>query len=208
LCIVHCKLCIVKVCVFLPWAERRILFSGGESRNMPSQAILERKKADTAALAEVLRNACAGVLVEYKGINVADDTKLRSDLRAAGVRYSVVKNTMLELAARQANLEGLTPYLANTTALATSTDDYTAAARILSKFALKSKTFKVKSGFVDGKVIDEKKVDALAKLPSREVLLATVCNAFQAPIAAFARAMQAIVDQKNPPPAEAAPEAA
>ena len=174
---------------------------------MPSQAILEQKKADTAALAEVLRKACSGVLVEYKGINVADDTKLRSDLRAAGVRYSVVKNTMLELAAKQADLDGLTPYLANTTALATSTDDYTAAARILSKYAARSKTFKVKTGFVDGKVIDEKKVDALAKLPSREVLLATVCNAFQAPIAAFARAMQAIVDKANPP-AEPEPEAA
>ena len=174
---------------------------------MPSQAILEQKKAAAAALAEILRGACSGVLVEYKGINVADDTKLRSDLRAAGVRYSVVKNTLLERAAKDADLEGLTPRLAGTTALATSTEDYTAAARILSKYAATSKTFNVKIGFVDGKVIDEKKVDALAKLPSREVLLATVCNAFQAPIAAFARAMQAIVDQKNPP-AEPAAEAA
>jgi len=175
---------------------------------MPSQAILEQKQAAVASLAEVLRGACAGVLVEYKGITVADDTKLRSDLRAAGVRYSVVKNTLLELAAKEADLDGLTPYLANTTALATSTEDYTAAASILSKYASKSKTFKVKTGFVDGKVIDEKKVDALAKLPSREVLLATVCNAFQAPIAAFARAMQAIVDKANPPAATPEPEAA
>ena len=172
---------------------------------MPSQAILEQKKAAVADLAEVLRASCAGVLVEYKGINVADDTKLRSDLRAAGVRYSVVKNTLLELAAKQADLEGLAPYLANTTALATSAEDYTAAAQILSKYASKSKTFAVKTGFVDGKIIDAAKVDALAKLPSREVLLATVCNAFQAPIAAFARAMQAIVDKANPP-AEAIPE--
>ena len=165
---------------------------------MPSQAILEQKKVAVANLADVLRAACSGVLVEYKGINVADDTKLRSDLRAAGVKYSVVKNTLLELAAKDAGLDGLLPYLANTTALATSTDDYTAAARILSKYASKSKTFNVKTGFVDGKVIDEKKVDALAKLPSREVLLATVCNAFQAPIAAFARAVQAVVDKANP----------
>ena len=174
---------------------------------MPSQAILEQKKAARADLAEVLRGSCSGVLVEYKGINVADDTKLRSDLRAAGVRYSVVKNTLLELAAKDAGLDGLLPYLANTTALATSTDDYTAAARILSKYAAHSKTFNVKSGFVDGKVIDDKKVDSLAKLPSREVLLATVCNAFQAPIAAFARAMQAVVDKTNAP-AEAAAEPA
>ena len=177
---------------------------------MPSQAILEQKKAAVASLADVLRAACSGVLVEYKGINVADDTKLRSDLRAAGVKYSVVKNTLLELAAKEAELDGLLPHLVNTTALATSTDDYTAAARILSKYAATSKTFNVKTGFVDGKVIDEKKVDALAKLPSREVLLATVCNAFQAPIAAFARAMQAIVDKTNAPAeaAEPAPEAA
>jgi large subunit ribosomal protein L10 len=176
---------------------------------MPSQAILKQKKAAVADLAEILRTACAGVLVEYKGINVADDTKLRSDLRAAGVRYSVVKNTLLELAAKDADLGDLTPHLVNTTALATSTDDYTAAARILSKYAATRKTFNVKSGFVDGKVIDEKKVDDLAKLPSREVLLATVCNAFQAPIAAFARAAQAIVDKANPPAIEEpTPEAA
>ena len=175
---------------------------------MPSQAILKQKKAAAAALTETLRGACSGVLVEYKGITVADDTKLRSDLRAAGVKYSVVKNTLLELAAKEAALEGLNPYLTGTTALATSTDDYTAAARILSKYAARSKTFKVKTGFVDGKVIDEKKVDALAKLPSREVLLATVCNAFQAPIAAFARAMQAIVDKDAAPAPEAIPEAA
>ena len=173
---------------------------------MPSQAILEQKKAAVADLAQLLRASCAGVLVEYKGINVADDTKLRSDLRAAGVRYSVVKNTLLELAAREADLDGLTPFLANTTALATSTGDYTAAAQILSRYASKSKTFAVKTGFVDGKIIDAAKVDALAKLPSREVLLATVCNAFQAPIAAFARAMQAIVDKANPPAEVAVPE--
>ena len=175
---------------------------------MPSQAILEQKKAAVADLTEVLKAACSGVLVEYKGINVADDTKLRSDLSAAGVRYSVIKNTVLELAAKEAALDELTPFLKGTTALATSSEDYTAAARILSKFAAASKTFKVKTGFVDGQVIDQTKVDALAKLPSREVLLATVCNAFQAPIAAFARAMQAVADKNNAPAEPAAPEAA
>lgn len=171
---------------------------------MPSKAILEQKKAAVAALTDTLKDSVAGVLVEYKGINVADDTKLRSDLRAAGVKYSVVKNTLLELAAKQAGLDDLAPYLSGTTALATSKDDYTAAARILSKYAAASKTFNVKSGFVDGKVLDQSNVDALAKLPSREVLLATVCNAFQAPIAAFARAMQAVVDKDNPPEEAAA----
>ena len=165
---------------------------------MPSKAILAQKKAAVAGLSDTLRGAVTGVLVEYKGINVADDTKLRGDLRAAGVNYRVVKNSLLELAAKEAGLEDLIPFLSGTTALATSDSDYAAAARILSKYAMTSRTFKVKTGFLDGKVIDSSKLDALAKLPSREVLLATVCNAFQAPIASFARAIQAVVDKEQP----------
>ena len=102
-------------------------------------------------------------------------------------------------------LEGLGECLAGTTALATSDDDYVAAARILSKYASKHENFKIKSGFLDNEVISLEKIDSLAKLPSREVLLATVCSVFQAPIAAFARGVQAIVD-KNGETAEAAAE--
>ena len=172
---------------------------------MPSDKILQQKKAAVAALADILRGSVTGVLVEYKGISVADDTKLRSDLRAAGIEYHVVKNSLLELAAKEIALDGLSPFLKGTTALATSTSDYAAAARILSKYAATSKTFKVKTGFLDGRVIDAPKIDALAKLPSRDILLATVCNAFQAPIAAFARAVQAVVDKDSAPVEEAAP---
>jgi large subunit ribosomal protein L10 len=164
---------------------------------MPSEKILEQKQQAVAALADTLQNAVTGVLAEYKGINVAADTKLRSELRAAGVQYAVVKNTLLKLAAEKAGLAELSPYLSGTTALATSDSDYVAAARILSKYAATSKTFKIKSGFLEGSVISEAKLESLAKLPSREVLLATVCNAFQAPIAAFARAVQAVADQKE-----------
>ena len=174
---------------------------------MPSKAILEQKKAAVAALADTLRGSVTGVLVEYKGISVADDTQLRRELREAGIEYHVVKNTLLELAAKEAELDGIDEFLKGSTALATSTEDYTAAARILSKYAAKSKTFNIKTGFLDGKVVDSTKIDALAKLPSRDILLATVCNAFQAPIAAFARAVQAVVD-KDGAPAEAAEEAA
>ena len=172
---------------------------------MPSEKILEAKKAEVAAIAERLQNACAGVIVDYKGINVADDTVLRKELREAGVTYTVTKNTMIELAIKGTNLEGLGECLEGTTAIATSTDDYVAAARILCKFASKHENFKVKSGFLDGEVISVEKIDSLAKLPTREVLLATVCSVFQAPIAAFARGVQAIVD-KNGETAEAAAE--
>ena len=173
---------------------------------MPNAKILEAKKAEVAAIAERLQGACAGVIVDYKGINVADDTVLRKELREAGVEYTVTKNTMIELAIKGTELEGLSDCLAGTTALATSKDDYVAAARILAKFANTHKDFTIKSGFLDNEVISLDKIDSLAKLPSREVLLATVCNAFNAPISAFARAVQAIVDKGGEATAEAAAE--
>lgn len=161
---------------------------------MPSQKVLEEKKAIVAALKDRLQNSVAGVVVNYKGITVADDTKLRKDLREAGVQYTVVKNTLLGRAADEAGLSDLNAVLEGTTALATSAEDHTAAARILSKFADKSKDFTIKSGYLDGEVVSLETISSLAKLPSRDILLATVCNAFNAPIASFARAMQAIVD--------------
>ena len=173
---------------------------------MPSEKILEQKKQIVSDLADTLSSSVAGVIVDYKGITVEDDTKLRKDLREAGVKYAVVKNTILKLAAEKAELSDIDDVLEGTTAIATSAEDYTAAARILCKFAITSKTFTVKKGFLDGKVIGVDTVESLAKLPSKDVLLATVCNAFNAPIAAFARAMQALVEKggATPVPAEEA----
>lgn len=164
---------------------------------MPSAQVLEQKKAAVVALTEQLKSACAGVVVDYKGISVADDTALRKELREAGVKYSVVKNSLLTFAVRETGLEGLEEVLSGTTAIATSEDDYAAAARILGKYAEGHENFKIKGGFMDGAVVDLATVESLAKLPSREVLLATVLNAFNAPIAAFARAVQAIVDKNG-----------
>lgn len=161
---------------------------------MPSAKVLEQKKAIVAELADRLKNSVTGVLVDYKGINVADDTALRKELREAGVKYSVVKNTLLSRAAEEAELAGLQTTLAGTTALATSEEDYGAAARILANYAKKVKTFEIKGGYLDGEVVDLATIDSLAKLPTREILLANVLGAFQAPIASFARAIQAIVD--------------
>ncbi len=171
---------------------------------MPSAKVLEQKKAAVAALTEQLKASCIGVIVDYKGTNVADDTKLRKELREANVKYSVVKNTLLNFATKEAGIEGLEEIFNGTTAIATCEDDYTAAPRILGKFAEDHKNFTIKSGFMDGKVVDLATIDSLAKLPTREVLLATVLNAFNAPIAAFARAVQAIVDKDGSPAEEAA----
>jgi len=167
---------------------------------MPSEKILEQKKQLVVELAERLNSVCAGVLVDYKGINVADDTQLRRELREANVDYSVLKNSLLKRALELTTLQELDGVLTGTTALAVSRDDHVAAARILGKFADKHKNFTLKSGFLDGKVISIDMLNRLAKLPSREILLATVCNVFNAPISAFARAIQAIVDKSAAAP--------
>ncbi len=168
---------------------------------MPSEKVLELKKQQVAALKERLDSSIAGVVVDYKGISVEDDTKLRKELREAGVEYTVVKNTILGRAIDGTSLADMSGALEGTTAIATSKDDYVAAARILGKYADKSDKFSLKTGYLDGEVISLEKLTELAKLPSREVLLATVLSAFNAPIASFARAVQAIVDKDG----EAAP---
>ncbi|MBO4692895.1 MAG: 50S ribosomal protein L10 [Clostridia bacterium] len=164
---------------------------------MPNAKVLEQKQKIVADLKEKISAAVTGVVVDYKGINVADDTALRRELRENGVDYFVVKNTLLSRAIADTELEGMQSVLEGTTALALSNEDYAAPARILSKYAEKSETFKIKAGFIDGALADLETIGAIAKLPSREVLLATVVGAFQAPIAAFARAVQAIVDKNG-----------
>ena len=182
---------------------------------MPSTVVLEKKKQQVAELSARLKASCAGIIVDYKGINVEDDTKLRRELREANVNYTVVKNSILARAAEDAGLKIDNSVVEGTTAVATSDDDYVAAARILNKYAEDHKNFNIKTGYLDGEIIDDAKIVSLAKLPSREVLLATVCSVFNAPIAAFARGVQAIVDKggveacepeaKEEAPAEEAP---
>ena len=171
---------------------------------MPSQKVLEQKQQVVAQLAERIQGSVAGIIVDYKGITVEDDTKLRKELRENGVKYTVVKNTLIKRAAEKAGLNGIDDVLNGTSAIATSAEDYVAAARILQKFAEQHDNFKVKTGYLDNEVISLEKIQSLAKLPSREVLLANVLGAFQAPIASFARAIQAVVDKNG----EAAPAAA
>ena len=164
---------------------------------MPNASVLEQKQKQVAELSEKLGKAIVGVVVDYKGTTVADDTALRKELRENGVDYFVVKNTILGRAIDGTDLADMKSALEGPTAIAISNEDYTAAARILCKFAESHENFKVKTGFLDGKVVDVETITSLAKLPSKEVLLATVCSAFQAPIAAFARAVQAIVDKNE-----------
>lgn len=154
---------------------------------MPSAKILEAKKALVADLNEKIAGSLAGVVVAYNGISVADDTKLRKELREAGVHYMVVKNTMLRLAVKGTQYEGLTEYFKGDTAIALSPEDPAAAARILCKFADadKSKRFVVKGGFCDGQVMDAAGIKSLSTMPNREGLLSMLAGSLNGIVAVW-----------------------
>ena len=164
---------------------------------MASELILKQKQELVASLTEKLQNAVAGVVVDYKGINVEDDTKLRRELREAGIEYFVVKNTMLRRAAANVGMSELDAVLEGSTALAISNDDHTAAARILTKYAETSKTFTVKAGFLDGEVINAAKVEELGKIPSKDIMVAITLGTLLAPISGLARVLNAIAEKQG-----------
>lgn len=174
---------------------------------MPSAKILKQKQEAVAQLADKMKSAAAGVLVDYRGLTVAEDTELRNKLREAGVEYSVVKNTLTRFAANQIGFEELDGVLNGPTSLALSFEDPVAPAKILAEFAKKNENLEIKSGFLDGKVISVAEINTLASTPSRDTLIAKIMGSLNAPVSSLVRALQAIVD-KGVEPAEAAAGAA
>lgn len=159
---------------------------------MPNAKVLSEKQAIVDNLADKLKNSCAGVLVDYSGTDVATDTQMRREMRAAGVDYAVVKNTLTRFAAGRVGLEDLSPYLNGPTALAVSEKDPVAAAKLLCEYAAKKDSkIKIKVGFVEGKIISEAEVKALSELPPREVLVAQVLGTMIAPITGLATVLNA-----------------
>ena len=169
---------------------------------MPNASVLQQKQAIVAELAEKMKAASAGVLVEYKGITVEDDTKLRRELRQAGVEYSVVKNTLLRRAADTIGFGELDSHLNGTTAMAVSPSDPLAAAKILCNYAKSNESFKIKVGFIDGKIVSDEEVKQLAAIPSREILIAKMLGSLNAPISKLVYVLDAIA-KKDEAPAEA-----
>ena len=166
---------------------------------MPSAKILESKKAFVKELSEKINGSLAGVVVAYNGISVENDTKLRRELREAGVEYMVVKNTMLRLAVKGTQYEALTDCFKGDTAIALSPEDPAAAARILCKFADadKSKRFTVKGGFCDGQVMDAAGIKGLSTMPNREGLLSMLAGSLNGIIGGLAVALQAVADKQD-----------
>jgi len=174
---------------------------------MPSAKVLEQKTAVVEALAGKMSHAASGVLVKYQGITVEDDTKLRAALRAAGVEYSVIKNTLIGKACDKVGFEAMKSELEGMNAIAISAEDPIAPAKILKEYADKIETFEIRGGFLDGAVVDAKVVNELAEIPPKEVLIGKLLGSIQGPLYGLACGLQAIIDKSGEAPAEEAAEA-
>lgn len=173
-------------------SARDLFFERRKHIKMPSEKVLNDKKAVVAALVERLKGAQAGVIADYRGLTVAQDTELRKKLREAGVEYTIVKNTLTRFAANEVGLGELDPVLHGPSALATSTDDVVAPAKVLVEFAKDNEQLEIKAGFVDGKVIDVNEVKVYASIPSKEVLISKMLGSLQAPIGKLVRTLDAV----------------
>ena len=171
---------------------------------MPSNKVLEAKRQVVEELAGKLQTAVSGVLVKYEGITVADDTALRTALRKAGIEYSVMKNTLTGRACEMVGYGDMKQYLSGMTAIAISQDDAIAPAKIMKEYADKIPTFEIKAGFVDGGVIDQAGVEALAATPSKEVLIGKMMGSLMSSLYSFAYVLQAKIDKENEGGAEEA----
>ena len=164
---------------------------------MPNAKVLESKKAVVESLSAKMKEASSVVFVDYKGITVAQDTELRKQFREAGVEYSVVKNTLTNFAAKDAGYD-FAEILNGTTAMASTTGDPIAPARIVCEFAKKNKnTLSIKGGVVEGSVLTADQLNGFGELPSKNALVASVLGTFLAPISSLAFVLDQIREQKE-----------
>ena len=171
-------------------------------------AKVELKQPIVQAIADDIKDAQSVVLVDYRGLTVAQDTELRNQLREAGVIYKVCKNTMMKRAFEGTEFAGLEEYLEGPSALVVSKDDATAPARIICKFAKTAEALEVKAGVVEGNVYDAAGINELSKVPSREELLSKLLGSLQSPITNLARVLNQIAEQGGAGACEAAAEEA
>ena len=168
---------------------------------MPNAKVLSEKQAIVEALTERLQGASAGIVIDYKGITVAEDTQLRANMRNEEVEYSVVKNTLLRFAAKNVGLDELESVLNGTTSLATTSADPIAPFRIVKEFTSKlpkdSNKFVIKAAFMDGKMLSDSEVTEIAALPSKDALYGKVLGTMLAPITSLAVVLGQILEQKG-----------
>lgn len=158
---------------------------------MANAKVLAKKQSEVEVYKEKFEKSKLIILTDYRGINVGDITKIRADLRKTDCEYKVAKNTILQFAAKEANLEGLTELLQGPTAITFSYEDYVEPAKVLYDYAKKSDFYKIKGGVMDGKIISIEEIERLAKLPSREMLLTQLATVLLANI----RNLAVVLDQ-------------
>ena len=173
-------------------------------------AKIEIKKPIVEEISAAIKDAQSVVLVDYRGLTVAQDTELRKQLREAGITYKVYKNTMMNFAFKGTDFEALAPFLDGPSAVAISTTDATAPARVLAKFAQTANKLEIKAGVVEGTLYDAEGMKVISAIPSREELLSKLLGSIQSPIANFARCMNQLAEKGGAAgcPAPAAEEAA
>ena len=152
-----------------------------------------QKAEQLKEIKSLLDGAKAVVLVDFHGLNVAQDTDLRRKMRAAGVNYSVHKNTLIGIAAKELGIEGLDQFLSQNTALAISKEDAVAPAKVAVEFSKKNEALKIKTGLLDNKLMSKEEIQALAALPSKEVLLAKMLGSLNAPISGLVNVLQGTI---------------
>ena len=164
---------------------------------MPNSKVLAAKQSIVEELKSKLSGCQSGVLVDYRGITVEEDTALRKAMREANVDYSVVKNTLLNFAVKGTEYEGIAPFLEGPTAIALGVEDPIAPAKVIGDFIEKQKKLSIKTGFIDGRVIEVAEIEKISKLPSKEELLAKAFGSMKAPITNLARVLNQIKEQKE-----------
>ncbi len=160
-------------------------------------SILDQKKHIVGEISDKLKNSVSTIVVDYRGLDVSEVTELRKQLREAGIDFKVYKNTMVRRAAEEAGLEGLNEFLTGPNAIAFSTEEVVAPAKILNSFAKEHEALEIKAGVIEGTITSVEDVKAIAELPNREGLLSMLLSVLQAPMRNFALATKAVADQKE-----------
>ncbi|CAM3764170.1 MULTISPECIES: 50S ribosomal protein L10 [Paenibacillus] len=164
---------------------------------MANAKVIQAKQEAVEVIAAKLRESVTTVVADYRGLNVSQVTELRKQLREAGVEFQVLKNSLLRRATAAAELSELDEVLTGPTAVAFGTNDAVAPAKILNDFAKKNEALKLKGAVVEGRVVGESEIKALAELPSREGLLSMLLSVLQAPVRNFALAVKAVAEKEE-----------
>lgn len=196
-----------KLAVAHAWAgEEWIHLSDKKNKEVQIVAKVELKQPIVQEIADSVNGAQSVVIVDYRGLSVAEDTQLRKQLREAGVTYKVYKNTLMNFALKGTEFESLTDSLEGPNAIAISKDDATAPARILANFAKTAPALEIKAGVVEGNYYDAEGMKVISAIPSREELLSKFLGSIQSPITNFARVIKQIAEKDGEAaPAEEAP---